>query len=84
MQHIVHQELRDCTLIVIAHHLSTMTDFDQVIVMEQGKICEIGRPQDLLKRPSKFRSLYSGESGVVDKEEDIHKMGIQAERSGLT
>lgn len=76
MQYIVHQELRDCTLIVIAHHLSTMTDFDQVIVMEQGKICEIGRPQDLLKQPSKFRNLYSG---VVDKEEDIHKIGIQAE-----
>ncbi|WP_037775427.1 NHLP bacteriocin export ABC transporter permease/ATPase subunit, partial [Streptomyces pristinaespiralis] len=38
----------DATRIVIAHRLSTVMDADRVIVMEEGRVVEEGRPADLL------------------------------------
>ncbi|MEV5959221.1 NHLP bacteriocin export ABC transporter permease/ATPase subunit [Streptomyces sp. NPDC051987] len=38
----------NATRIVIAHRLSTVMDADRVIVMEDGKVAEQGRPADLL------------------------------------
>ncbi|UYQ60484.1 NHLP bacteriocin export ABC transporter permease/ATPase subunit [Streptomyces peucetius] len=38
----------DATRIVIAHRLSTVMDADRVIVMEEGRVVEEGRPADLV------------------------------------
>ncbi|MGW0883562.1 NHLP bacteriocin export ABC transporter permease/ATPase subunit [Streptomyces sp. NPDC002671] len=38
----------NATRIVIAHRLSTVLDADRVIVMEEGKVVQQGRPADLL------------------------------------
>jgi NHLM bacteriocin system ABC transporter ATP-binding protein len=38
----------DATRVVIAHRLSTVMDADRVIVMEEGRVVEEGRPADLL------------------------------------
>jgi len=37
-----------CTVLVIAHRLSTVVDFDRVLVLEKGRVAEMGRPRDLL------------------------------------
>ncbi|NBF12687.1 ABC transporter ATP-binding protein [Pseudomonas sp. Fl4BN1] len=39
-----------CTLIVIAHQLSTVEMADQVLVLDQGRICEQGSHQQLAAR----------------------------------
>ncbi len=47
---------RGKTLIVIAHRLSTITGADQIAVVEQGKILDVGTHDELLKRcPSTHR-----------------------------
>lgn len=45
------------TLIVVAHRLKTIAGFDQVIVMSDGKVVEIGRPDKLLREKGMFYSL---------------------------
>ncbi|KAH8807261.1 ABC multidrug transporter [Xylogone sp. PMI_703] len=45
------------TLIVVAHRLRTVAPFDQIIVMDQGKVMEIGRPAVLLKDRGLFYDL---------------------------
>ncbi|MCD8151499.1 MAG: ABC transporter ATP-binding protein/permease [Clostridiales bacterium] len=54
MQHI----MRDRTSIVIAHRLSTIRDSDLIVVMDHGKIAEIGNHEDLLAKKGKYYELY--------------------------
>lgn len=44
------------TSICIAHRLSTVMDADQIFVLENGKVSEIGNHETLLNNPN---SLYS-------------------------
>ncbi|KAB8349556.1 hypothetical protein FH972_023580 [Carpinus fangiana] len=46
------RELRDNTIITIAHRLKTIVDYDKVMVMERGRVVEMGAPWELLKPQS--------------------------------
>jgi subfamily B ATP-binding cassette protein MsbA len=47
------------TTIVIAHRLSTVRRADQIVVIEDGRIQEVGRHDDLIRRStSLYRRLY--------------------------
>lgn len=39
-----------CTVLVIAHRLSTVADFDQIMVLDKGRVAEMGTPRELLER----------------------------------
>ncbi len=50
----------ELTLIVIAHRLSTVTDADTLLVLENGSIIERGKPKDLLEdETSYFHRAYT-------------------------
>jgi ATP-binding cassette subfamily B protein len=49
------------TVIAIAHRLSTLRDFDRILVFEGGNLVEDGAPQWLMRR----RGAYSA---LVDRE----------------
>lgn len=44
IQKTLKQRFRDYTIITIAHRLNTIADYDTVIVMDKGRIVEIGAP----------------------------------------
>jgi ATP-binding cassette subfamily B protein len=46
------------TAVVIAHRLSTIVDADQILVMDEGRIVEHGRHQDLLAAGGLYAELY--------------------------
>ena len=59
MQKIIREEMRDYTIIAVAHRLDTIVDFDRVVVLARGRIVEIGEPGELLRRVGgRFRELY--------------------------
>lgn len=48
------------TSFVIAHRLSTVRRADAIVVLDQGKVCEVGRHDELLARPDgAYARLYA-------------------------
>jgi ABC-type multidrug transport system fused ATPase/permease subunit len=46
------------TTIVISHHLATVTDVDQIIYLDHGRITEIGAHRELLAANAGYARLY--------------------------
>ena len=46
------------TTITVAHKLSNILNFDQIILFNKGKIVGLGKHQDLVKKSSLYRKLY--------------------------
>ncbi|HVQ38249.1 MAG TPA: ABC transporter ATP-binding protein [Pyrinomonadaceae bacterium] len=61
--------VRDRTTIVIAHRLATIRRADTIVVMEGGRITEIGRHAELLGKGGQYRRLY--ELQFADEEEEL-------------
>lgn len=49
------------TSIVIAHRLSTIVSADNIIVMNNGQIVEVGKHEELMKKKGFYYSLYSSQ-----------------------
>lgn len=50
------------TIIVIAHRLSTIASADTILVMEEGKIIEQGKHNELLNKKGKYYNLWQKQS----------------------
>ena len=52
---------RGITCIVIAHRLSTVRDCDEIIVLDNGKVVERGRHEDLMRAGGAYSELVASE-----------------------
>ena len=50
--------MKNRTSLIIAHRLSTIRDADKIVVMDQGRVVEIGNHEELLEKQGKYYELY--------------------------
>ena len=68
----IQESLRDMgqgrSVITIAHRLSTIADADQIIVLEDGRILEQGRHEELLSRRGRYAQMWERQSAEEEAE----------------
>ncbi|RJO96883.1 thiol reductant ABC exporter subunit CydC [Exiguobacterium sp. RIT452] len=54
----------DATLLLVSHRLAGLEEMDQIVVMEQGQVVEVGTYADLMARQGAFYALKQVEQSV--------------------
>lgn len=55
---------QDKTIITIAHHLNTIRDSDQIIVMDKGVVLDAGSHEELMKRCDFYKDMVEAQNKV--------------------
>ncbi|MGI4812401.1 MAG: ABC transporter ATP-binding protein [Janthinobacterium lividum] len=63
IQQALDRVMRGRTVIAIAHRLSTLQNFDRIVVMSEGKIVDDNTPEILRNQPGLYRELLSRQAG---------------------
>ena len=58
LQQALHELRGEVTLIVVAHRLATVRDADRLLVLEQGRITQLGSHDALMAEPGLYRRLW--------------------------
>ena len=62
----IHRELKDTTSIIIAQRITSISDCDMIIVMDDGKISAVGSHDELMQSSEIYREVYqSQQKGVA-------------------
>ncbi len=64
----------DCTLIIIAHRISTIRKCDKVFVVDKNTIAETGTHNELLKKNGIYSKIWNSQMGVDNDKQTLKKI----------
>ena len=57
----LHTRLSDKTVVIVAHRLSTVKNADQIVVLNQGKVVEVGNHESLTAKRGAYYNLVKNQ-----------------------
>ncbi|MBV8399641.1 MAG: peptidase domain-containing ABC transporter, partial [Acetobacteraceae bacterium] len=60
------------TMVIVSHRLSSLTECDQILVLEKGEAVDMGPHRTLLERCSLYRQLWAQQNRHLDREGPRH------------
>ena len=67
VQRTVREHFQGCTVVTIAHRLNTVLDSDRVLVLEAGRVKEIGTPNQLLDDSNSALFSLAAHAGCISR-----------------
>lgn len=64
IQAAIHSRFAHCTVLTIAHRLHTVMDNDRVMVVDMGRVVELGHPHELLHNRHGYLHRFVEKTGV--------------------
>lgn len=64
VQEAIKEVSKGCTVIIVAHRLSTIINADKIIVLENGRVMEEGKHMELMERQGAYWNLYKDQGDV--------------------
>ena len=62
------RDLGGATTVIISHRITTLLDCDNVLVLEKGRVSQLGSPRELLAQPGIFRKIYDMQMAIGEEE----------------
>ena len=66
-------KLADATVILIAHRVTTLMQADCILVLDKGKVAEIGSHEELMEKHGIYRKIYDMQMTLAEEVESDGK-----------
>ena len=61
------QSLGDATVILISHRVTTLMQADRILVLEGGRVADLGSHGELISRPGIYKDIYDIQMSSDDR-----------------
>ena len=62
------ERMGSATVILISHRITTLMQADEILVLKDGEVSDIGTHQELISRPGIYRDIYEIQMAAADRE----------------
>lgn len=63
----LHENLGEATVILISHRVTTLMQADQILVLEDGRVAELGTHAQLIAKPGIYKDIYDIQMSSDDR-----------------
>lgn len=60
----------DATTFIISHRVSTLSEADQIIVLDKGKVVQTGTHEELIKKPGMYKKVWDIQNSLEEELEN--------------
>lgn len=67
IRHALHENLGTATVILISHRVTTLMQADKILVLDEGKVADMGTHGELISRPGIYKDIYDIQMSSDDR-----------------